>query len=68
MIIDPWGKILAEANGHEHWSTQKDPVLIFADVDLEYLSTVRRNIPLRPRRDIVNIVDIKRCQDDISES
>lgn len=38
MIVDPWGKILAEANGDE-------PGVIFADLDLEEVEKYRQNIP-----------------------
>ncbi|OGI13235.1 MAG: hypothetical protein A3I68_02280 [Candidatus Melainabacteria bacterium RIFCSPLOWO2_02_FULL_35_15] len=45
LIVDPWGKILAEgpANGE---------TVIFADIDLEYLKQVRKNLPALEHRKI----------------
>ncbi len=38
LIVDPWGKILAEA------SADKEEV-IFAEIDLDYLNKIRKNLP-----------------------
>jgi len=47
MIIDPWGKILARAD--------ETPGVICADVDLDYLATVRRRLPaLQHRKAFLN--------------
>ncbi len=43
LIVDPWGKILAEA------SADKEEV-IFADIDLDYLRKVRANLPALEHR------------------
>ena len=45
LIVDPWGKILAEgpSNGEE---------VIFAEVNLEYLKRVRANLPALEHRKI----------------
>lgn len=40
MIIDPWGKILANAG-------EQEPAVIVAEVDLNYLAECRRKIPGR---------------------
>lgn len=39
MIVDPWGKILAEANG-------EDPSVITADINPELANAARRKIPV----------------------
>lgn len=43
LIVDPWGKILAEgpANGE---------AVVFADIDLDYLEKVRKNLPALEHR------------------
>ena len=43
LIVDPWGKILAEgpANGE---------TVIFADIDLDYLKKIRKNLPALEHR------------------
>ena len=43
LIVDPWGKILAEgpANGE---------AVIFAEIDLDYLGKIRRNLPALEHR------------------
>lgn len=47
LIIDPWGKILAEKNDNE-------PGMIFADLDLAQVAATRARIPnLKNRHDIV---------------
>ena len=43
LIVDPWGKILAEA------SADKEEV-IFADIDLDYLRKIRKNLPALEHR------------------
>ena len=42
MIVDPWGKIIAEA-GHEE-------TIIYADISLEMVSTIRKRMPLLEHR------------------
>lgn len=46
LIVDPWGKILAEgpSNGE---------AVIFADIDLDYLKNIRANLPALEHRKIV---------------
>jgi len=39
MIVDPWGKILAEVK-------EDKPGLAIADIDLSYLEKVRQEMPL----------------------
>ena len=47
LIVDPWGKILAEKAGNE-------PGVIFADLDLEQVAATRARIPnLKNRREII---------------
>lgn len=47
MIVDPWGKILAEITGEGD-----EPQIAVADVDLDYLEKVRREVPLLRRTDV----------------
>ena len=54
MIVDPWGKIVAEVGGVEEWNGE--PEISVGDIDLEGLAKVRREMPLRPRRDVVDVV------------
>jgi len=42
MIVDPWGKVLAEAQG--------SPGIICADIDLDYLAAVRKRLPALTHR------------------
>ena len=55
MIVDPWGKVVAEAGGVEEW--KGEPEICMGKIDLEVLEKVRREMPLHPRRDIVDIVE-----------
>ena len=58
MIVDPWGRILAEAGGLEDWEAKEgEPELITANVDLGMLEKTRREMPLVPRRDVVDVVE-----------
>lgn len=43
LIVDPWGKILAEGPANKE-------AVIFADVDLDYLKKIRRNLPALEHR------------------
>ena len=52
MIVDPWGKILAELDGV--W--KGEPEISVGEVDLEALEKVRREMALHPRRDVVDVV------------
>ena len=57
MIVDPWGKVVAEAGGVEEW--KGEPEISVGEVDLEGLEKVRREMPLHPRRDVVDVVETK---------
>ena len=58
MIVDPWGKAVCELGGVDNWDEQeKEPMIGVAEVDLELLEKVRREMPLHPRRDIVDVVE-----------
>jgi len=52
MIVDPWGKVLAEAG--------EDEQIIFADIDITYLEKVRRELPLfkHRRTDLYKLKDV----------
>ena len=43
LIIDPWGKILAEAPGNKE-------AVIFAELDFDYLREIRKNVPFLKHR------------------
>lgn len=45
MIVDPWGKVLAELGGE--WTGE--PEIATAEVDLEYVERLRREISLQRR-------------------
>ncbi len=42
MIVDPWGKVIAEAGA--------EPCLVLAEIDLDYLRDVRRRLPALEHR------------------
>ncbi|KAF1939371.1 carbon-nitrogen hydrolase [Clathrospora elynae] len=56
MIVDPWGKIVAELGGDEGgegegmWEDEGE--IAVAEIDLEYLEKVRREVPLVRRTDV----------------
>ena len=43
LIVDPWGKILAEG-------PENGEAVIYADIDLGYLNTIRKNLPALEHR------------------
>lgn len=47
MIVNPWGEVLAKL-GDEH----KEPQIATAEIDLDLLSKIRKEIPLLRRTDI----------------
>lgn len=55
MIVDPWGKVVAEAGGVEEW--KGEPEISVGEVDLGDLAKVRREMPLHPRRDVIDVVE-----------
>lgn len=55
MIVDPWGTVIAEAGGVEEW--KGEPEISVSEIDLEALEKVRREMPLHPRRDVINVVE-----------
>mmetsp|Transcript_1410 Transcript_1410/g.1919 ORF Transcript_1410/g.1919 Transcript_1410/m.1919 type:complete len:335 (+) Transcript_1410:254-1258(+) len=46
LIIDPWGGIMAGAGGEE----KDSPKLVTAEIDLDYLRSVRTNLPVQTHR------------------
>lgn len=44
MIVDPWGRILAELTGDGD-----QPIIAIADIDLNLVGKVRREVPLLRR-------------------
>ena len=58
MIIDSWGKVLCELGGVEEWDNSgNEPVIGLGEIELEDLERVRKEMPLHPRRDIVDVVE-----------
>ena len=47
LIVDPWGKILAEGPANKE-------AVIFADIDLDYLKKIRRNLPALEHRKLIS--------------
>lgn len=47
IIIDPWGKVLAELGGVESW--KGEPEVAVADIDLSIGERIRREMPLLRR-------------------
>ncbi|EOA81792.1 uncharacterized protein SETTUDRAFT_34569 [Exserohilum turcica Et28A] len=54
MIVDPWGKIMAELGGDEggdgEWKDEGE--IAVADVDLDYVEKLRRDVPMMRRTDV----------------
>jgi len=58
MIVDAWGKVVCELGGVEEWERGGgEPVLGVGEVDLEAVERVRREMPLKARRDVVDVVE-----------
>ena len=58
MIIDSWGKVLCELGGVEEWDgSGKEPVIGIGELDFADLERVRREMPLHPRRDVLDVVE-----------
>lgn len=47
MIVSPWGEVVAELGGNFN-----GPEIAVADVDLELVAKMRREIPLKRRTDV----------------
>ena len=45
IIIDPWGEVMAELGGEK----KDDPEVIFAEIDLEKVKKIKREMPLLRR-------------------
>ncbi|KAL1839642.1 hypothetical protein VTJ49DRAFT_1303 [Mycothermus thermophilus] len=52
MIVDPWGRVLAELGGGEDATEEDSPALATAEIDLDLVAKVRREVPLRRRTDV----------------
>jgi predicted amidohydrolase len=54
MIIDPWGKIVAELGGEEDGRERGLDIgeIATAEIDLQYVEKVRREVPLLRRTDV----------------
>lgn len=55
MIVDPWGKVIAELGGDDKGEGAKwddEGEIAVAEIDLEYVDKVRGQIPLKRRTDV----------------
>ncbi|KAF2120726.1 carbon-nitrogen hydrolase [Lophiotrema nucula] len=54
MIVDPWGKVVAELGGEEDEQGRGLDIgeIAVAEIDLEYVEKVRREVPLLRRTDV----------------
>lgn len=54
MVVDPWGKIIAQLGGDEgsggNW--EDEGVIAVADIDLDYIDKIRNEVPLLRRTDV----------------
>lgn len=50
MIVSPWGEVLAELSGE--WDESRGPEIAVADIDLNVIERIRREMPLLRRTDI----------------
>lgn len=58
LIVDPWGQVVAEGSGIEAWKQSgPQPEIVVGDIDLERSATIRKEMPLKPRTDILDIVE-----------
>lgn len=58
VIVDPWGRVIAEGNGIEAWKQNGgEPEVVIGNIDLESLEKVRKEMPLKPRTDVLDIVE-----------
>lgn len=50
MIVNPWGEVIAQLKSYDYVENFDDippsPSLAYADIDLNFLSNVRSNMPL----------------------
>jgi predicted amidohydrolase len=57
LVIDPWGKIVADAGGYDGPGTVSTeiaiaaPSIITCDVDLEVMATIRERMPVQKHRE-----------------
>ncbi|OAL50839.1 carbon-nitrogen hydrolase [Pyrenochaeta sp. DS3sAY3a] len=54
MVVDPWGRVVAELGGEEDEKGRglDEGEIAVAEVDVEYLEKVRREVPLLRRTDV----------------
>lgn len=54
MIVDPWGRVVAELGGEEDEKGRglDEGEIAMAEIDLEYLEKTRREVPLLRRTDV----------------
>ena len=56
-VVSPWGEVISKASEKEE--------IIFADIDLEYLEGVRKQVPIgfQKRNDLYQVVDKEETDD-----
>jgi predicted amidohydrolase len=52
MIVDPWGKVVAELGGDEGEKWEDEEEIAVAEIDIAYLEKIRREVPLVRRTDV----------------
>mmetsp|Transcript_21153 Transcript_21153/g.27245 ORF Transcript_21153/g.27245 Transcript_21153/m.27245 type:complete len:299 (+) Transcript_21153:52-948(+) len=46
LAVDPWGKVLVDAGGNDENSQSLVPSIVTCEIDLNYLDSVRKNMPI----------------------
>lgn len=49
MIVNPWGEVVAKLGGG---SVSQEPEIVVAEIDLQLLEKVRREMPLLRRTEV----------------
>ena len=52
MVVDPWGKIVAQLGGTDKVAAEYEPEICFAEIDLSLVEKTRKEMPLLRRTDI----------------
>ena len=56
LVVDPWGKVLVDAGGMDSegplssTTVPSTPSIVTAEIDLEYLNSVRQRLPIQQHR------------------
>ena len=52
MVVDPWGKIVAQLGGTDKVAAEYEPEICFAEIDLSLVEKTRKEMPLLRRTDV----------------